>query len=154
MVVERRQTKRKDTLEHARRKYLNNLQHGTYQHGKHPPMETTTPEEPSTTTSGFQETFHTYFGILKEQFWAIVGLIIIAIPVIYIERWDAIKGIYWMVITGTTVGLGDETPTHPISKGLCILYIPIAVYTVGRTLGLFAGTYQDARDRQTEERFL
>ena len=158
MVVESRRTKRKDALENARRKYLNTFQHGTYQSGKHPPLQTT-PEDSATTisdssyTSGLQDSFHTYFGILKEQFWAIVSLVIIAIPIIYIERWDAVKGIYWMVITGTTVGLGDETPTQPISKALCILYIPVAVYSVGRTLGLFASTYQDARDRQTEERF-
>jgi hypothetical protein len=161
MVVERRQHRRKDTLENAQRKFLNTLQHGTYQTGKHPPLQTT-PETATTVAttndsscfSGFKEGFYTYFDILKKQFWVIAGLVVIAVPVIYIEKWDVVKGIYWMVITGTTVGLGDETPTHPLSKALCILYIPVAVYSVGRTLGLFASTYQDARDRRTEERFL
>ncbi|KAL3911906.1 MAG: hypothetical protein SGARI_001416 [Bacillariaceae sp.] len=158
MFVERRQKSRKDSLESARRKYLHNFQHGTYQTGKHPGMETPIEEEEPTIDphdpNPLKESFLMYLGILKEQFWAIVSLIVIAIPVIWIENWDAVKGIYWMVITGTTVGLGDETPTQPISKALCILYIPVAVYSVGRTLGLLAGTYQECRDDETEERFL
>lgn len=118
---------------------------------------TTSPEEVSSEESAlgkFKESFKVYFGICMNQIGIFVILIAVAIPVILIEKWDLSKGIYWMVITGTTIGLGDETPTHPISKGVCILYIPIAVYSVGRFLGMVASTFLDRRSHKEEEKFL
>lgn len=156
MLVERKQQQQQDAVENARRHYLQTFQHGTYQSGNHPPMATTQEvlSSEESAFNSFKESFKVYFGICLSQIGVFVILIAIAIPIILIEEWDLIKGIYWMVITGTTIGLGDETPTHPISKGLCILYIPIAVYSVGRFLGLVATAFLDRRSHKEEEKFL
>jgi Ion channel/EF hand len=156
MLVERQQKQKQDNMENARRKYLQNFQHGTYQQGKHPTLTSTNqtiPAEPSSFRK-FIESFKIYFNICLNQMWVMVFLFAVAIPVILIEKWDFVKGIYWMVITGTTIGLGDETPTQPISKALCIVYIPVAVYSVGRFLGLVATTFLDQRSQKAEEKFL
>ncbi|KAG7353547.1 ion channel [Nitzschia inconspicua] len=149
MMVERQQHKRQNSMEKARRQYLQTFQHGTYQQGNHPSMETMQEENPVV-----ESCFKIYCEVCLKNIWAIVILFAVAIPVILIEKWDFAKGIYWMVITSTTIGLGDETPSQALSKGLCILYIPLAVYLVGRFLGLVATTFLDQQSRKAEQQFL
>jgi hypothetical protein len=156
MVVERQHKHQNVTMENARRKYLQTFQHGMYQAGNHPRLAPTD-EEGSTEESvvpTLKTGFRAFLAIFLDHMWALLILVPVAIPVIVIEEWGIIKGIYWMVITGTTIGLGDETPTHPLSKALCILYIPLAVYSVGRFLGLIATTFLDRRSSKAEEKFL
>jgi hypothetical protein len=59
-----------------------------------------------------------------------------------------------MVITATTIGLGDETPLQPVSRALCIVYIPVAVYLAGRFVGLVASAFVDRRDHAAELKFM
>jgi potassium channel subfamily K, other eukaryote len=156
MMVERHQKQQKGTMQIARQKYLQTFQHGMYQPGTHPRL-VPTDEEGSSEESGCRQLkkgFKTFFYVFLDQLWILLILIAVAVPVILIEEWSIVKGVYWMVITGTTIGLGDETPTHPVSKGLCILYIPLAVYSVGRFLGLIATTFLDRRSSKAEEKFL
>jgi potassium channel subfamily K, other eukaryote len=157
MVVERQQRQHKDTVENARRIYLQTFQHGMYQPGNHPRGAPTGDEETSREESTFRKLkngFKTCLDFVRNQMWALLILVAVAIPVILIEEWGIVKGIYFMVITGTTIGLGDETPTHALSKVLCILYIPLSVYSVGRFLGLIATTFLDRRSSEAEEKFL
>jgi CBS domain-containing protein len=95
-----------------------------------------------------------YIATIQDNIWSIIVLICTAIPVIVMEKWDAVKGMYWMAITATTIGLGDETPLQPTSRALCIIYIPIAVYLTGRFVGLIASAYVERRVSAAEDRFL
>mmetsp|Transcript_39265 Transcript_39265/g.76662 ORF Transcript_39265/g.76662 Transcript_39265/m.76662 type:complete len:399 (+) Transcript_39265:256-1452(+) len=45
----------------------------------------------------------------------------------HLEDWNLLDTVYWMVVTATTIGYGDESPKHHVSRWLCLLYIPAAV---------------------------
>lgn len=162
IVVEHRRKKKKDAMDDCRRRYMAAFQHGTLQHGRHPPATPPTisedniqaEEEDAGNSSWLQSLIKNYCSIIKENTWSIIILIATAIPVIVLEKWDAIKGVYWMVITATTIGLGDETPLQPVSRALCIIYIPVAVYLTGRFVGLIASAFVERRDHAAEKKFM
>jgi len=82
-------------------------------------------------------------------------LAIIASPIAYLEKeWDPIKGLYWMFMTGTTIGFGDFSPTTPLTKIICILYIPLATAVFGELLSHIAGAYMDRNVDKIEDAFL
>jgi hypothetical protein len=62
--------------------------------------------------------------------------------------------LYWMVITGATVGFGDLGPTNLVTRSICILYIPLAVAVLGEFLGRVAGASIDRRNNEAEARFM
>jgi len=94
------------------------------------------------------------FHIVNEQRTNIAVLIVLAIPVMLIEKFSFVEGMYWLVITGTTIGLGDKHPEHEWSKFICIFYVPLAVAFGGSFLGQIATTYVDKRNDALEAQFL
>lgn len=84
----------------------------------------------------------------------LVILIILATPIITLEKWSIMEGLYWLLITCTTVGFGDESPEHPLSMFLCIFFIPLAVAFGGTFLGNVATLYVDKRNDAMEAQFL
>lgn len=92
--------------------------------------------------------------LIKEQLRNVIILIVIGIPIIILERWSVVKGLYWMIITATTIGLGDETPEHDYSKLICIFYIPMLVAFCGSLVGRIAQAYVDKRNDRLEGLFL
>jgi hypothetical protein len=50
-----------------------------------------------------------------------------------LEGWSAVNAFYFVTMTATTVGYGDFTPTHDLSKIITIVYslsiIPFVIYT-------------------------
>lgn len=48
------------------------------------------------------------FGIIQDQIRIVVFLSIVAIPIAVLEGWTIVRGLYWMVVTATTIGLGDK----------------------------------------------
>jgi flagellar biosynthesis GTPase FlhF len=63
----------------------------------------------------------------------IVLLIIGAFIFVWLEKWTFVNAFYFVAMTATTVGYGDLTPTHTLSKIITIIYalsiIPFVVYT-------------------------
>jgi len=85
------------------------------------------------------------YKIAREQRVNIMVLFILAIPVIVLEKWGFVKGFYWIIITGSTIGLGDEHPTHEWSKLLCIVYLPLSVAFAGAFLGNIGKIHRSIR---------
>ena len=65
-----------------------------------------------------------------------------------------VYSIYWMVITGTSVGFGDLGPSRFLTRCICIVWIPLSVAVLGEFLGRIASVYIDRNNDLMEERFL
>lgn len=87
------------------------------------------------------------------QFRPIATLLLLAVPIFLLEKWDFVKGLYWVIVTGTTIGLGDEHPESEWSKVICIFYIPLVVAFAGTLLGRIATFYVDKRNDDVEAEF-
>lgn len=94
------------------------------------------------------------FRICKAQAPFLAVLFAMGTPVVFLENWTFIKGLYWGVITGTTIGLGDEIPQHELSRAVCIVFIPLAVAFTGRFLSLVASAYVERNCHAEEEKFM
>lgn len=55
--------------------------------------------------------------------WAAFTIIVGSVLFHWLEGWSWLDAVYFSVITLTTVGYGDLTPTHPLSKLLVIFYV-------------------------------
>jgi len=106
----------------------------------------------------FLETHDKFIGDIykaaKDQKYLLILMVILAVPMIVIEKWSLIQGLYWLAITGTTIGLGDQHPDSKYAQFYCITYIPFAVALVGRFVGNISTSYVDNRNIQAEEDFL
>ena len=144
MVVERQQQIGKETLERTRKNFLGSM----FENPDHFD-EVAIEETEESKQSFFLEIAH----IAKEYMMSSIALVVIAIPIMVLEKWSVVKGIYWMVVTGTTIGLGDEHPETQWSKAICIIYIPLLVALGGTLLGRVASFYVDKRNDAMEDEF-
>jgi hypothetical protein len=55
------------------------------------------------------------------------------------SSWTAVDALYFTVVTFTTIGYGDFTPTRPISKVFTALFALTGVALIGGALGIVAG---------------
>lgn len=66
-----------------------------------------------------------------------------------IENWPFMDGVYFSIITGTTIGYGDISPTSPGGRWLAVFFLPVAVIFVSTQLGQLAnilmGTTDDSK---------
>jgi len=92
--------------------------------------------------------------IIKIEIPMILVLVMLSSPVVYLEGWDAIMGLYWMFVTGTTIGFGDLSPTHTWTKVICIIYLPLAAAVFGEMLAQIAGAYIERCSDEIEDAFL
>jgi len=92
--------------------------------------------------------------IAKTQRILLICLLVFGIPIMITEKWSFVQYLYWLAITGTTIGLGDLTPEGSFSEFYCIGYIPFAVFLVGKILANIAVNYVEKRNDATEANFL
>jgi len=143
MAVERQQKLNKEFTKNASTKYLNTIVSNPSDVSADDPTE-----------DADQSFFLDIIAILKKQWMGIVILLALAMPVFILENWGLERGIYWLMITATTVGLGDEYPEHELSKFICIFYVPLVVAFGGTFLGQVATAYVDKRNDAMEAQFL
>ncbi|MBA6263781.1 MAG: voltage-gated potassium channel Kch [Colwellia sp.] len=58
-------------------------------------------------------------------------IIILGQIVTRIEKWNKFNGLYWSLITATTVGYGDINPTKKLSKVISIIIAFIGLVLTG-----------------------
>lgn len=63
-----------------------------------------------------------------------------------VEGWDYSDALYFCVVTMTTVGYGDLTPTEDASKLFTVCYILIGLSLVATSLGVLVGELQGTVD--------
>ena len=81
-------------------------------------------------------------------------LFVIASVIGYFEGWSLLDSSYWLIVTGTTVGFGDFTPTSRWTRLAAIFFLPLAVAVLGEFLARIASAYIDRkRDRKEKEFF-
>ena len=89
-------------------------------------------------------------------------LIIGAFTFVWLEKWSFVDAFYFVAMTATTVGYGDFTPTHTLSKIITIIYslsiIPFVVYAFSAVARYHAAriyktvrTVERKQDAQTQE---
>lgn len=95
---------------------------------------------------------------LGEVCWAeapiILCLVALGAPIAYLEGWNVVMGLYWMMITGSTVGFGDLQPSSTTTRCIAIVWIPLAVAVLGEFLGQVAGIYLHRQADEAEHSFL
>jgi potassium channel subfamily K len=98
--------------------------------------------------------FRELLEVLIKEIPILVAISLVAILIGAVEGWSIIKSLYFCVITSTTIGFGDLTPTTPYLKVLSIIFIPISVAVFGEVLGRIAGVYFKRNNRETEKEFM
>ena len=80
--------------------------------------------------------------------WIAVGTIVFH----RLEDWTVIQSFYFSVVTITTVGYGDLTPTTDISRLFTAIYILVGVSIGLVTLSVIGAEILDNRERKYIER--
>ncbi len=75
-----------------------------------------------------------------------------ALIIAYLEGWPWYDALYYTVITATTIGLGDLTPTREVTKACAIIFIPFAVAAMGYILGQCASYLVQLRREDHEKK--
>lgn len=73
-------------------------------------------------------------------------LIGVSVSVTLEPEWDWIDGIYFVVVTGTTVGFGDLHPSNDESRAFLTVYSIMVVTAFGIIAGLLSNAYLPSND--------
>uniref|UniRef100_A0A7S4KF57 EF-hand domain-containing protein n=1 Tax=Paramoeba aestuarina TaxID=180227 RepID=A0A7S4KF57_9EUKA len=71
-----------------------------------------------------------------------------------IEDWPFVEGFYWSVVTATTVGYGDVTPSTNASKAFALVYALLGTVFTALALGTFADTFVEAQREKALKKIL
>jgi hypothetical protein len=75
-----------------------------------------------------------------------------ALIIAYLEGWAWYDAFYYTVVTATTIGLGDLTPTSELSKSCAVIFIPFAVAAMGYILGQCASFLVELRREEHDKK--
>mmetsp|Transcript_639 Transcript_639/g.834 ORF Transcript_639/g.834 Transcript_639/m.834 type:complete len:537 (-) Transcript_639:28-1638(-) len=90
--------------------------------------------------------------MLRKYLSSIVPIFSGALMIAYLESWPWYDALYYTVITATTIGLGDLTPTRDLTKACAIIFIPFAVAAMGYILGQCASLLVQIRREDQEKK--
>ncbi len=83
----------------------------------------------------------------------ILGLAVVLLGQIvrHIEKWSVFDGLYWSMITATTVGYGDIRPLKKVSKTLSILIALLGLMFTGLIIAVTLRTAAIAIDKHADQ---
>lgn len=67
------------------------------------------------------------------------------------DEWTISKTLYYLVITAATIGYGDESPRSQMGRLFAVIYIPVAVMTMGEFLRVVAHVIMERKQRAFRE---
>jgi Ion channel len=81
-------------------------------------------------------------------------LVVVALGIGRLEGWTALQSVYWLAISGYTIGTGDFTPSTTATKLVCVFFLPLCVAVLGEILARIASLYMRRKHREVEHCFL
>ena len=79
--------------------------------------------------------------VFAETYYIFVPFVSLAMYIGKSEAWSPIQSIYYAMITATTVGYGDCSPSSPKMRLVSLAFIPLAVISLGEILSRVAGYF-------------
>ena len=76
-----------------------------------------------------------WFSVLLGEIPAYTPLLLGGLAMGLMEHWKWYDSIYYTVVTATTIGFGDIVPVHEYSRAFAIIFIPVAVASMGYITG-------------------
>lgn len=85
-----------------------------------------------------------------------LGLLVVILGqiVAVIEKWDKFNGLYWSLITATTVGYGDIKPTKKRSKSLAIVIAFVGLVFTGIMIAVALKAATVSLERHANEQII
>ena len=96
----------------------------------------------------------TVFDTFTDCYYIFVPFISLALYIGKQEGWSVITSIYYAMATASTVGYGDMSPTFQHTRLLSLLFIPLAVISLGEILGRIAGYFIRRDTIKAEKEFM
>lgn len=90
--------------------------------------------------------------MLRKYLNSVVPIFSGALMIAYLEGWPWYDALYYTVITATTIGLGDLTPTRELTKACAVIFIPFAVAAMGYIMGQCASFLVELRREEHEKK--
>lgn len=78
----------------------------------------------------------------------------VALVIGHFEKWNFMDSVYYAVITATTIGYGDKSPSTQGMRILAVFYLPLAVGVVGEFTGAIASAFVDHAAEKADDKFL
>ena len=70
----------------------------------------------------------------------------------YLERWSWVESVYFTVVTLTTVGYGDLSPTTDISRIAAVIFILAGISVFGSAISILGDISAKKRTKRVKER--
>mmetsp|Transcript_9349 Transcript_9349/g.21087 ORF Transcript_9349/g.21087 Transcript_9349/m.21087 type:complete len:546 (+) Transcript_9349:107-1744(+) len=83
--------------------------------------------------------------VIQRHLPGFTPMLIGGVTIALLNGWGWQDSMYYCVVTATTIGFGDLTPQSDISKAVAILFVPIAVASMGYILGNVASFIVESR---------
>ena len=96
----------------------------------------------------------TVFDTFTDSYYIFVPFISLALYIGRQEGWSIITSIYYAMATASTVGYGDMSPTFQHTRLLSLLFIPLAVISLGEILSRIAGYFIRRDTIKAEKEFM
>ena len=94
------------------------------------------------------------FDTFTDSYYIFVPFISLALYIGRQEGWTIITSIYYAMATASTVGYGDMSPTFQHTRLLSLLFIPLAVISLGEILSRIAGYFIRRDTIKAEKEFM
>jgi len=77
-------------------------------------------------------------------------------PIIFafVEGWNVVETIYYSVVTFTTVGYGDISPSNKWVRLAAVFYVPVSVVIFSRIFSSLSNVYMTRKTKEAERAFL
>ena len=103
---------------------------------------------------GSKSLLRSAFDIVTDTYYIFVPFLAMAAVIGKKEGWNSITSAYYAMATASTVGYGDVSASSPQMRLLSIVFIPLAVISLGEILGRIAGFFIRKNTAQAEQEFM